>query len=115
MPKAHLEFITSLPFLYETESLVLVHAGLEKSDWEKQRAKLLSRDRSEIRGPAQLFSHLLATTIAHPAPKTLVSGHAVLALRPRVGPRRLFLNCGVDMKGPLVAWISDQNKFIKAT
>lgn len=112
MPKEHLKFLASLPLVYETDGLIAVHAGLESDEpWEAQREKLL--DHAWVNGdaPNQLFSHDLADTLEQPTPKLVVSGHAIQK-RPVVAPGRILLNCGVELGGPLVAWVSDTDSFI---
>lgn len=109
MPPAHREFLTTLPSFHEDDQLILVHAGLTGEPWEAQRAALTERGPHGDRGPAQLFSHTLAATVEHPTPKIVVSGHAIRT-QPLISARRVLLNYGVEVGGPLVAWISDENR-----
>lgn len=112
MPQSHRRFLATLPFFHETASLILIHAGiLPTVPWEMQRIELETRPRHDPRGPAQLFSHALARTIAHQDPRVVVSGH-VTWHRPLQIRNRHFLHCGVELGGPLVAWVSDRNRYI---
>lgn len=110
---AHWNFLASLPFIYEDRRLVAVHAGLTLEEpWERQREMLKDRITDGARGPPQLFSPQLARDLRHPAPKLLVTGHAIVA-RPIQAKRRLMLHCGVDLGGPLMAWVSDTDQLFQ--
>lgn len=112
MPAKHRKFLTSLPFVYETDELILVHAGLlPHKPWPVQREQLLARQADNERGPSQLFSHTLGGIIRHQAPKTVVSAHTVQP-NPRRFRQRLLLHCGVEEGGPLVAWISSTGQYL---
>ncbi len=112
MPKDHQEFLKSLPWFYETPTLVAVHAGVEpRQTWKSQKKLLARRDMSSVRGPSQLFSHELAVTVTHNIGKLVVSGHATF-YKPYISSTRAFLDCGVDSDGPLVGWVRDIDKIV---
>ncbi|PJA46715.1 hypothetical protein CO173_03030 [Candidatus Uhrbacteria bacterium CG_4_9_14_3_um_filter_41_35] len=112
MPTWHKRCLQNLPWFYESNELVLVHAGLNSSStWQSQRSLLQQQEWGSI-GPEQVFSaaHATDTTNIHPSIR-LVTGHAVLP-RPVVRPNRVMLNCGVEHGGPLIAWVSDTEEVI---
>lgn len=112
LPLAHRELLLSLDRFYEDKRLILIHAGLSsKKGWPEQRADLISDVGWDDRGPEQLFSSEVAGQNNNGTGKILVTGHRVF-IQPIISPNRLMLNCGVEFGGPLVAWVSDQNKFI---
>ncbi len=55
MPSSHQNFIRDLPWLYEDDRIVAVHAGLDtQRSWDDQRQDLVTRTTENPRGPAQL-------------------------------------------------------------
>ncbi len=115
MPSSHLDFLRSLPYYYETEDLICVHAGLKMTSWRKQKKELNGDNFSKDQiGPDQIFSRELALAKKHGAKKLVVSGH-ISGPRPTIShdKKHLCLHCGIDYGGPLVIWISDQNKYLQ--
>lgn len=118
MPERHRRFFREMPWFAETDNLVLVHAGLALgTTWEAQRLVLEKRERNDPRGPAQIFSHSLAgesyVLEGRIWTKRVVSGHAYVP-SPVFTPARVLLNCGVELGGPLVAWVSDTDEVFTA-
>jgi serine/threonine protein phosphatase 1 len=112
MPDTHYQFLASLPFIYETEDQIFVHAGLKMDeDWLIQKAYLEARDQSNPIGPPQIFSHQLAVSFDNPTPKQLVSGHAVV-MKSIITPDRVLLNLGVDYGGFLGAWVVGSDEVV---
>jgi hypothetical protein len=100
--------------MWESKSVVAVHAGLAPGTrWKEQQKLLQDRVDNSQRGPGQLFSHAYAREKQHRLNRTLVTGHAS-RYTAYVGERRVMLDCGVDQGGPLVAWIGQTNKVISA-
>lgn len=118
MPERHRQLLCRMPWFWETESLVFVHAGLLLDvPWEKQKLNLASGSRNDPLGPAQLFSFELAaneSVVSNSSfPQRVVSGHSYTP-QPVITPTRVLLNCGVDLGGPLVAWVTDTNEVFAA-
>ena len=113
VPASHQIFLRQLPWFIETDTFVLIHAGLEQDvSWTQQKKQLEERS-SGANGPSQLFSHVLARSLRHPAvSKQLVSGHASTP-NPVFTPERVRLDCGVDFGGPLMAWVPDRQYYFR--
>lgn len=111
MPPSHFRFLASLPWIYENEQLVAVHAGLDPDlDFQKQVADLSSKNIDNPKGPQQLFSHRLAR-LSRDLGKLVVSGHSSLE-EPHLEPHRAMINCGVDAGGRLIAYLSDSGEIV---
>jgi len=110
MPDSHRDFLFGLPLFYETSEQIFIHAGLNLQSWHEQKLFLQGGDHG-ARGPEQVFSHKLAQALVHGASKVVVSGHQHFK-EPIRANKRLLLHCGVDYGGPLVAWVSDLDRFI---
>lgn len=111
MPPSHFDFLASLPWAYENDQLVAVHAGLDPGQpLRVQTDSLLAKQTKNPRGPEQLFSHELAKTAAALG-KLVVSGHCSRQ-EPYISPRRVMLDCGVDSGGRLVAYVADSGEIV---
>lgn len=111
MPVEHRRFLARLPLFFESEDSIMIHAGLNMKPWPVQRQELLEDDIRVVWGPDQVFSRKLSLATDHPAPKRLITGHAA-RLEPLITPRRVALDLGVDMGGPLAAFITDTNQIL---
>jgi hypothetical protein len=112
IPSSHLNFIRELPWYYETDQEVFVHAGLEENEsWASQRKCLAERWNEHWehhpRGPSQLFSRELAMSNSNPTGKRLMTGHVAL-VEPKITPDRIMLDCGAGEGGSLVAWTKNR-------
>ncbi|MYB39869.1 serine/threonine protein phosphatase [Candidatus Saccharibacteria bacterium] len=112
MPPTHLEFLRSLPWVYQAGSLIVVHAGLDPGRSADEQVRNLENRVEEDRWePPQLRSRKLALPTARIAGKCIVSGHTTYP-EPYVSSERVLLDCGVDIGGPLVAWVADSGEII---
>lgn len=112
IPSSHLNFLRELPWYYETDQEVFVHAGLERNEsWPSQRKYLAERWNeyweNHPRGPSQLFSRELAMSDSNPTEKRLITGHVAL-FNPKITPHRVMLDCGAGEGGSLVAWSANR-------
>lgn len=108
------DFLRLLPWYFEDDQHVYVHAGLKLDEtWPQQRGDLIHRRAAED-GPVQLFSQVLANSAHHPVEgKMLITGHVSRPEQlPQMSPTRLMLDCGVDKGGPLAAYISSEQRCV---
>jgi len=108
IPQNHIEFFKNLPWFYETENEFFIHAGLDPIEsFEVQLASLAEKWSAhwqiDKRGPKQLFSAELAALRSNPLTKTLITGHFAV-LNPIFAYKRVMLDGGVSVGGPLFAW-----------
>lgn len=111
MPAEHREFLARLQLFHESEDSIMIHAGLSMKPWPVQRQELLEWNIDNVRGPDQVFSRKLSQSTDHPASKRLITGH-VARIDPLITPRKVALDLGVDIGGPLAAFITDTNQIL---
>ena len=115
MPLDHQEFFQSLPWIFENDTVIAIHAGPDPDiEWSAQSSSLAARLSANPMGPQQLFLKLFAyTTDYFVDGKTLVTGHASDEI-PFVAPGRVRVDTGAgDFDGPLTAWVSDTGSLVK--
>ena len=111
MAPSHFNFLAGLPWIYENDQLVAIHAGLDPNQpRQDQTDSLRAKQTKNPRGPEQLFSHELAKTAADLG-KLVVSGHCSRQ-KPYISPQRVMLDCGVDGGGKLVAYVADGGEIV---
>lgn len=112
IPLKHLEFLDSLPWVYQSGDLIAVHAGLDPAqDADEQVQRLKDKVDDNERGPVQLHSRKFNLPTAQILGKLIVSGHTIRPT-PYISPGRVLLDCGVHVGGPLVAWVADTGEVI---
>jgi serine/threonine protein phosphatase 1 len=115
-PEQHIKFFFDLPLYYEAFGSLFVHAGLANDEpWEIQMQQLSQLKISHVNdwdGPKQLFSSKLAKELVNTViEKRVVTGHAITP-NPIITVDRALIHCGVEIGGPLVAFISDTSQII---
>jgi hypothetical protein len=116
MPEAHKQFLWNLPLWYEQPGLIGIHAGLNMDNWEDQKAAMVKmwKDDAAPDGPEQIFSSGLAESLKTPLKNcVVVSGHSFRDKPLYLHKKRLLLHCGIDVYGPLYAWLSGTTRLIR--
>jgi serine/threonine protein phosphatase 1 len=110
----HLNFLLSLPAYYESDNIIMIHAGIKPNlVWELQKSEIDSLLDSYEYEIEQIYSFELAKLETHKEEsKKVVSGHSTRD-EPFVSKNRVMLDCGAGKPGkPLVAWVSDTNEIL---
>ena len=112
IPSTHLEFLRNLPWIHQAGDLIVVHAGLDPDRHaDEQVRQLEARVETDRWEPPQLRSRRFALPTSRVLGKCIVSGHTTYP-EPYISPDRVLLDCGVDIGGPLVAWIADSGEIV---
>jgi ADP-ribosylglycohydrolase len=125
MPKEHQAFLQQLPWFYETDDYVFVHAGLKDEPLRPQLERLARKELPDnpLWTNAQLRDKSLATVSSPAWGKTVVSGHTK---RPgeRIGRHpnaphfadrwRITLSSECDVDGPLYAVVLPERRVLVA-
>ena len=115
MPTAHLDFLRGLPWCYEDDTVVAIHAGVDPATaWEEQRAGLHARSTTNPKGPQQLcLKDYAEDTTARVPGRSLVTGHATRT-EAYVAEGRVMIDLGADRRGGrLCAWVSDTGDLVE--
>jgi serine/threonine protein phosphatase 1 len=108
----HVDFLESLPLVFEAPGLICVHAGLHPEvPWEEQLRHLRSQPLVAPDELYALFSHDLAAYAGPTAPACVVTGHYI-RWEPLVTEHRVLLHGGVEVGGKLHAYISDERRVV---
>ncbi len=114
MPLDHQEFLKDLPWIFENDTVIAIHAGPNPdTEWDVQSGSLAAQLSANPLGPEQLFLKPFAFSTDYLIEgKTLVTGHAS-AETPFLAPGRVRVDTGAgDFDGPLTAWVSDTDRLV---